>query len=198
MADRKGGSSGIDGTRGPAEQGAAGPERFTNVVVEFMDAARSAAESLLEEQKRQVADRVSGVAKALHSAANSLEDSQNTLIARYVEQAAAQVADVSRMVRDRRWNEIAAETEDFARRRPTLFVAGAVAAGLLVGRLLWAATDGERGMSTNGERGRSDVTGLSPSETASDVTAAVSSSVGPVAGEVPGDRTLSSGIMEIR
>jgi ElaB/YqjD/DUF883 family membrane-anchored ribosome-binding protein len=190
MADRNDGSSGIDGARGPAEQGVAGQERFTNVVAEFVDAARSAAESLLEEQKRQVADRVSGVAAALHSAANSLEDSQNTLIARYVEQAAAQVADVSRMVHDRRWNEIAAETEDFARRRPTLFVAGAVAAGFLVGRLLWAAT--------NGERGRSDATGLSPSETASDVSAAVSSSVGPVAGEVPGDRTLSSGTMETR
>ena len=190
MADRNDGSSGIDGARGPAEQGVAGPDRSTNVVAEFVDAARSAAESLLEEQKRQVADRVSGVAKALHSAANSLEDSQNTLIARYVEQAAAQVEDVSGMVRDRRWNEIAAETEDFARRRPTLFVAGAVAAGFLVGRLLWAAT--------NGERGRSDATGLSPSETASDVTAAVSSSVGPVAGEVPGDRKLSSGTMETR
>jgi len=70
-----------------------------------------------------------------------------------------------------------------------LFVAGAVAVGFLVGRLLWATT---------GERGRSDATGLSPSETTSDVTAAVSSSEGPVAGEISGDRALSSGTMETR
>jgi ElaB/YqjD/DUF883 family membrane-anchored ribosome-binding protein len=191
MADRNDRSSGIDRERGPATQRVAGPERFTNVVAEFVDAARSAAESLLEEQKRQVADRVSGVAAALQSAANSLAHSQNALVARYVEQAAGQVEDISRMVRDRRWNEIAAETEDFARRRPTLFVVGAAAAGFLVGRLLWAAT--------NGVRDRSGTTGLSsPSETTSDVTAAVSSSVGQVAGEVSGDQTLSSGTMETR
>jgi ElaB/YqjD/DUF883 family membrane-anchored ribosome-binding protein len=191
MADRNDGSCGIGGEQRAVEKGDAGPESYTSVVAEFVDAAWSAAESLLEEQKRQVADRVSGIAEALHNAANSLEHSQNTLIARYVEQAAGQVADISRMARDRQWNEIAAETENFARRRPTLFVAGAVAVGFLVGRLLWAAT--------NGERDQSGMTALSsPSATTNDVTAAVSSGVGPAAGEVAGNRTLSSGTMETR
>jgi len=190
MTDRNDGFSGIGGEQRGVGRGNVGPERPTNVVAEFADAARSAAESLLEEQKRQVADRLSGVGQALRSAVNSLEHSQNTLIARYLERAAGQVEDISRLVRDRRWNEIAAETEEFARRRPTLFVAGAVAVGFLVGRLLWATTDGERG--------KSDATGLSPRETTSDVTAAVSSSEGPVAGEISGDRALSSGTMETR
>jgi hypothetical protein len=70
-------------------------------------------------------------------------------------------------------------------------VVGAAAAGFLVGRLLWAAT--------NGERGRSSTTGISaPSETSSGVTAAVSSGVGLVVGEVSGDRAPTRGRMATR
>jgi ElaB/YqjD/DUF883 family membrane-anchored ribosome-binding protein len=116
-----------------------GGERAGSVVVEFLDAARSAAESLLEEQKRQVAERVSGVAEALRNAIGPLDRSQNAIIARVVEQAADHVESLTRAVRSRRWNELAADTEDFARRQPTLFVLGAVAAGFTIGRLLWTA-----------------------------------------------------------
>jgi len=62
-----------------------------SVVTEFLDAARSAAESLLEEQKRQIADRISGIARALRSAAQPLDESQSRVIARYLEEGAAQV-----------------------------------------------------------------------------------------------------------
>ena len=76
---------------GPSKVYASG-ERAANVVAEFVDAARSAAESLLEEQKQQVAEKVSGIAEALHSAARSLDQSQNRSIAGYVDQAAEQEA----------------------------------------------------------------------------------------------------------
>ena len=45
-----------------------GGERRGTVVVKFLDAARSAAESLMEEQKRQVVERVSGIAHGMRSA----------------------------------------------------------------------------------------------------------------------------------
>jgi ElaB/YqjD/DUF883 family membrane-anchored ribosome-binding protein len=164
-------------------------ERETSVVAEFVDAARSAAESMLEEQRQQVAEKVSGIAEALRNAANSLEHSQNRALAGYVDQAAGQVESISRTVRERRWNEIVADTEDFARRQPTLFVLGAVATGFLVGRFLWASTGGRH------YRGDAEA---SRSETTRQVIAAVSSGSGIDAGEAVDHGAGSSGVMEDR
>jgi ElaB/YqjD/DUF883 family membrane-anchored ribosome-binding protein len=149
-----------------------------SVVTEFLDAARSAAESLLEEQKRQIADRVSGIAKALRSAAQPLDESQNRVIARYLEEGAAQVEGLSRTIRERHWGELVVDTEDFARRQPTWFVLGAVATGFVVGRILWASTGGRRHDAARSSRS---------SEPARTVTAAVSSGSGTAAGELTGN-----------
>jgi len=162
-------------------------ERETSVIAELVDAARSAAESMLEEQRQQVAQKVSGIAEALRNAANSLEQSQNRALAGYVDQAADQVASIYRTVRERHWSEIVADTEDFARRQPTLFVLGAVATGFLVGRFLWA-----------GGRHRRGDAEASRSETTRQVIAAVSSGSGTDAGEVVDHVAGSSGVMEDR
>jgi ElaB/YqjD/DUF883 family membrane-anchored ribosome-binding protein len=165
----------------------ASADRTGTVIADFLDAARSAAESLLEEQKRQVAERVSGVSEALRNAISPLDRSQNPMIARLVEQAANRVGDFSLTLRNSRWNELVADTEDFARRRPTLFVLGAVATGFLVGRFLWTATQGQqRGQGAAARSG----------ETTRAVTAAVSSGTG--AADTVRDTHLSSGSTEIR
>jgi ElaB/YqjD/DUF883 family membrane-anchored ribosome-binding protein len=160
-----------------------------SVITEFLDAARSAAESLLEEQKRQIADRISGVAEALRSAARPLDESQSRVIARYLEEGAAQVDTLSRNMRERHWGELVADTEDFARRRPTLFVLGAVATGFVVGRLLWTSAGGRRhdaaGSSRSGEPPRT-------------VTAAISSATGTAAGELSGNPHPITGALESR
>ncbi|HEY1432248.1 MAG TPA: hypothetical protein VGF39_11585 [Stellaceae bacterium] len=158
-----------------------------SVVVEFLDAARSAAESLLHEQKRQIAERVSGVGEALRSAAHPLHRSQNQNISRYVEQAAHQVEEFARNLHHRHWKELVADTEEFARRQPTLFVLGAVAAGFVIGRLLWTSAAGEQ----NRESRASASTATSRT-----VTAAVSSGSGT--GELTGHPVGSSGVMETR
>ena len=162
-------------------------EHETSVFAEFVDAARLAAESMLEEQRQQVAEKVSGIAEALRNAAKSLDQSQNRALAGYVDQAADQVASIYRTVRERHWNEIVADTEDFARRQPTLFVLGAVATGFLVGRFLWA-----------GGRHRRGDAEASRSETTRQVVAAVSSGSGTDAGEVVDHVAGSSGVMENR
>jgi len=181
MADQNDASSTMGGIAD------ASGEHETSVFAEFVDAARLAAESMLEEQRQQVAQKVSGIAEALRSAANSLEQSQNRALAGYVDQAADQVESISRTVRERRWNEIVADTEDFARRQPTLFVVGAVATGFLVGRFLWA-----------GGRHRRGGAEASRSETTRQVVAAVSSGSGTDAGEVVDHVAGSSGVMEDR
>jgi hypothetical protein len=185
--DDASGMIGDDEARGKA---GARRERSTSVVAEFVDAARTAAESLLEDQKRQIADRVGGIAQALHSAAHSLDHSQNRLIARYVEEAADKVEDISRTVRERRWSELVTDTEDFARRQPALFVLGAVAAGFLVERFLWA-TAGEPRQASETTRE------FSQGETASTVRAAVSSASGAGAGEAIGDAAALPGATEV-
>jgi hypothetical protein len=159
-----------------------------SVVEEFVDAARSAAESLIQEQKQQIADRVSGVAGALEGAARSLDHSQNRIIARYVHEAGEQIRNLSQTLQERRWNELIADTEDFARRQPIWFVIGAVAAGFVVGRFLWTAT--------TAPSHRADAT-REPSrrETTREVTAAISSApgTGGGTGEVAGHSAGSSG-----
>jgi ElaB/YqjD/DUF883 family membrane-anchored ribosome-binding protein len=181
MADQNDASSTMGGIAD------ASGEHETSVFAEFVDAARLAAESMLEEQRQQVAQKVSGIAEALRSAANSLEQSQNRALAGYVDQAADQVASIYRTVRERHWNEIVADTEDFARRQPTLFVLGAVATGFLVGRFLWA-----------GGRHRRGDAEASRSETTRQVVAVVSSGSGTDAGEVVDHVAGSSGVMENR
>ena len=187
MADRNDASSSLISPTGAT--GRVHPTDSGSVVTEFLDAARSAAESLLEEQKRQIADRVSGIAGALRSAAPLLHESQSHVIAGYVEEAATQVDTLSRTMRERHWGELVADTEDFARRQPTWFVLGAVAAGFVIGRLLWTSTGGRRHDAARSSRS---------SEPARTVTAAVSSGSGTAAGELTGNPHPITGAVETR
>jgi len=189
MADRNDASSSMmtpSGTAGRFDSTADIEGRHDgSVVTEFLDAARSAAESLLQEQKRQIAERVSGIAEALRCAAPPLHSTQNQIMSRYVEQAAYQVEEFARNLRHRHWNELVADTEEFARRQPTLFVLGAVAVGFVIGRLLWTSVSEERDGANRPHPGGA---------TTRTVTAAVSSGSG--SGELTGHAAGSSGTME--
>ncbi len=121
-----------------------GSERAKTILSELLDAARSAAETILEDQKQRTAERVSGMAEAVRCAAQSLDRSENRAIARYADQAADRIEDLSGLIRERQWSEIVADTEDLARRQPTLFALGAAAIGFLAGRLLAVPTDRRR------------------------------------------------------
>jgi ElaB/YqjD/DUF883 family membrane-anchored ribosome-binding protein len=186
MADRNDASSSMmtASSKTDAER-----EHSGSVVTEFFDAARSAAESLLEEQKHQIADRISGAAKALRSAAQPLDESQNRVIARYLEEGAMQVESFSRNMRERSWSELVADTEAFARRQPTLFVLGAVGTGFVVGRLLWASTGARRHIAAWSSRS---------GEPVRTVRAAVSSASGTAAGDLSGNPHPVTGAVETR
>lgn len=192
MADRNDASSSMIASSGATQHArAAGTAEGPNgsVVTEFMDAARTAAESLLEEQKRQIADRISGVAEALRAGAHPLEQSQSRVIARYLEAAAGQVDDLSHSMRQRRWSELVADAEDFSRRNPTLFVLGSVAVGFVIGRLLWTSTAGRQHQSTWSS---------GASEPARSVTAAVASGTGTASGGLTGNTAARAGAAEAR
>jgi ElaB/YqjD/DUF883 family membrane-anchored ribosome-binding protein len=97
---------------------------------------RDAAGSLIDEQKERMAVAVHGVADMLRRTADTLERENNATAAHYADKAAMQIDRLSDTVRNRELGEMVASTEDFARRQPALFIAGAVAAGFVIGRLL--------------------------------------------------------------
>jgi len=132
------------GSAGRADGGEPSLDSAKSTLTELLDATRSAAETLLDEQKQQAAERVKGIAVAVRCAAQSLEQSNNRAGARHAERAADQIENFSHLIRERLWGEIVADTGNFARRRPSLFLLGAAAAGYLAGRLLSVPTDRQR------------------------------------------------------
>jgi hypothetical protein len=113
-----------------------GLDRAWALLVEFVDAARSAALCAAGEQVRQGARQVGSVAEAMRAAARSLDRSEIPSVARYADQAAERIESFSHSLDEQRWSEIIGDVEDIARRRPALFVLGAATMGFLAGRLL--------------------------------------------------------------
>ena len=100
------------------------------------DQMREAAHSLLHEKKERLATAVEGFADAFRHAAGALDPNGRYGGARYAEQAAARIERISERVRNYHLSDMMASAEDFARRRPALYVASAVAAGFILSRLL--------------------------------------------------------------
>jgi len=136
MADEIDEAAARVGSTARAEDREEGIDRAKAILAQLVDATRSAVEAMLDDQKQRAAKQVDGIAEAVRCAAQCFERSDSRAIARYADRAADQIEDFSLLIRDRRWSEIAADAEDFARRRPLLFILGATAAGFLAGRLL--------------------------------------------------------------
>ena len=116
-------------------------DRVTTIFSDLVEATRFATEHMLGEQKRRAAKRMAGIAEAMRSAAHSLERSEGDSIAVYANRAADQIDQLVQPIRDREWSEILADTEDFAKQRPVLFLLGATAIGFLAARLLWVPSE---------------------------------------------------------
>ena len=125
-----------DAARDARAQAAAAGTAAQRQVARLGEQMRDAAESLVDEQKERMAVAVQGVADMLRRTADTLENENNATAAHYAGRVAAQVDRLSTAVREREIGEMVASTEDFARRQPALFIAGAVAAGFVIGRLL--------------------------------------------------------------
>jgi hypothetical protein len=103
---------------------------------EMADQAKQQATSQLEAQKGRAVDSLVSVAHALRQTSQHLHEQQQDPVGGYVEQAAERVERVTNYLRTRDVPQLVAETQDFARRQPGLFVAGAVALGFLGARFL--------------------------------------------------------------
>ena len=132
------GGGGVPANRAEGEQSFG---RAKTILSELLDATLAAVETILDDQKQRTAERISGMAEAVRCVAQSLDRSENRAIARYAEEGAGRIEDLSRLIRGRQWSEIVADIEDLARRQPMLLALGATAVGFLAGRLLAVPTD---------------------------------------------------------
>ncbi len=116
-----------------------GVEYVKTVAVELFESGRSAVRSLLDEQKEAAAQRVETTAAAVRAAAKLLDQSKSPILGQYANQAADSIESFGRDMREHGWGALADDVAVLAQRQPVLFIVGAVAAGFLTGRFLWAS-----------------------------------------------------------
>lgn len=112
---------------------------------QLSDAARDLAGSAkdkvagaVSQQKSIGADYIGSWALATDNAAQAF-DAELPQAARYIRQAADQIQGVANTVRDRDVRDLVGEAQEFARKQPTLFFAGAVVLGFAALRFLKSA-----------------------------------------------------------
>ncbi|MBV9168888.1 MAG: hypothetical protein JOZ81_02240 [Chloroflexi bacterium] len=101
--------------------------------------AKQQATSQLESQKDRVVDTLVTVAQALRQTGQQLNQQEQGAVGGYVEQAAERVERTTNYLRAHDVPDLIAETQDFARRQPGLFVTGALALGFLGARFLMSS-----------------------------------------------------------
>jgi hypothetical protein len=107
------------------------------------DQAKQQATSQVESQKERAVDTLVTVAQALRQTGQHLHQQDQAAVGGYVEQAAERVESLTNHLRTRDVPQLIAETQDFARRQPGLFLIGAAALGFVGARFLMSS--GQRG-----------------------------------------------------
>jgi len=105
-------------------------------VSESLSDVKGQMQSTFDAQKNQAAGRLGSVATALRKTSEQLNQQNEPTFASYTQSAADQIENLSTMLQNKDLNGLVNEVQDFARRQPELFIAGSLAAGLLIGRFL--------------------------------------------------------------
>ncbi|MFL6280988.1 MAG: hypothetical protein ACJ731_12810 [Vicinamibacterales bacterium] len=102
----------------------------------LIDKVRQGATSQLGVQKNKATDGIGTVAHAVRQASQQLRTQQHETIASYIDQAANQLERFSTHLRDKDAGELVRDAQQFAKRRPAVFIGSAFAIGLLGARFL--------------------------------------------------------------
>jgi len=105
-------------------------------VSQSLDQAKRQVQTTFDERKTQAAGRLGGLANALRQTGEQLNAQNEPQFGQYAQSAAEQIDNWSNMLQTKNLNELMNEVHDFAHRQPELFIAGSLAAGLLLGRFL--------------------------------------------------------------
>jgi len=101
------------------------------------------------------------VAQALRQTGQHLQQQEQGAVGGYVEQAAERVESMTNYLRSRDVPELVADTQDFARHQPALFLTGALALGFIGARFLMSSGRRASRHSVNGSTSEYSVTGAS-------------------------------------
>lgn len=104
--------------------------------------ATQQAQSMLQGQKELAADRLENFADMLRDTADRLDQEAPGALAGYAQQAVSGLDNAAEALRTKSLDTLIADVEGFARRQPTLFLLGSVAAGFALARFL--KSSGER------------------------------------------------------
>jgi len=130
----------LSGGLGRAEAGKTEAARKVHEIGEIGERAvehsKSHAKAIFSDRKRDLAETVNGISRALHEASKSLHDQHYEDTARFVDKSAEQVDSFSTRLRDRDADRMISDTEDYVRQRPAFSIGGALAAGFLAARFV--------------------------------------------------------------
>jgi hypothetical protein len=105
-----------------------------NQVAEATETVQAQASQFLDEQKGMAAERIGGVADALRQAGQELAGNDESTLAQYTNTLAEELDKFSSSLRDREIGSLIDDAKQLAYRQPEWFVAGALAAGFVIGR----------------------------------------------------------------
>jgi hypothetical protein len=109
---------------------------------EITSQAQEQAKSAVETRKEKAVEGLEGIAQAFRQTGESLRTSEQGAVANYSEQVANQIERFSSFLSERDVDQLLGDAETYARRHPEIFLGGALALGLLVGRFI--KSSGER------------------------------------------------------
>ncbi|WP_119302599.1 hypothetical protein [Dongia deserti] len=106
------------------------------------ESLKDSAAQTADQQKETGARQLSGIAGAVHAAADQLQD-QLPRAATYIHDAAERIDHAASDLRDRNLSEIADSMRRLGQERPLALFGGAVLAGFVMTRFLKSAHDGD-------------------------------------------------------
>jgi hypothetical protein len=119
----------------------------------FVERVRDRAGERLSAQKDRATEGMQTMAQAVRDVTHKLRDDRHDTIAEYVDRAAEQLDRLSEQVRNKDVGDLFREAQDFARRRPGMFVGSAFAVGLLGARFLKSSAPERPGQRPSWQRG---------------------------------------------
>lgn len=104
-------------------------------VAELADTAKQHARQAAEQRKQDGAEKISGLGRAMHSAADELE-AEMPGASRYVHEAASRIERAASALRERSIENLFSAFDGFARRQPGTAFGTAMLAGFAISRLV--------------------------------------------------------------
>jgi hypothetical protein len=106
-----------------------------------MNRVKESAAAQLSSQKERATEGLGSIATAVRQSSEPLRNNKQDMIAEYVEKAADQLEQFSTRLRERDVNDLVKDAQQFARRRPALFVGAAFVAGVAAARFLKSSSE---------------------------------------------------------